>query len=163
MRVAIHGDTAALTAYCEAHGMTIVEEYDGDLEYYNGDCLVLVTDNCKDKNEYYYLKYKLLKRKIELVSTHWCDCAISDFVAYMIAQKNVRHGGRVMFGYRRVNGESVEDPVAMAAVRRIFELRDAGCSLKKISADPEVHYTDGRDLPVSTIQVILRNREKYER
>lgn len=166
MRVAIHGDREKLEEYCEAHGMTIVEEHDGDPVDYHGDCRVLVTDNCSDKNEYYRLKYKLLKRKIELRSTHWCDCAIADFVEYMVCEdkrnRREKHGGRVMFGYRRLHGKVVVDPMAMAVVRRIFKLRDAGLTLKKIAADPDVCYVDGTDLPLSTIQTILKNRSRYE-
>ena len=159
MRVAGHGDVAD---YCNAHGMTIVEQYTGDLENYNGDCLVLVTDNCKDKNEYYYLKYKLMKRKITLLSTHWCDCAIADFVEYMAAQRGAKRGGRLMFGFKRENGEVVEDEVSMRIVRRIFEMRDQGKKYREIAADPDVCYPDGRDLPVGTIQTILKNRSRYE-
>lgn len=162
MRVAAHGD---VEAYCKKRGMAIVERYDGKLDDYNGDCLILVTDNCRDKNEYYYLKYKLLKRKIELVSTHWCDCVIADFVAFMEQReredRREKSGGRLMFGFKREDSAIVEDPVAMATVRRIFELRDLGWKYREIAEDDGVCYPDGGKLPLSTIQTILKNRSRY--
>ena len=50
---------------------------------------------------------------------------------------------------------------AMAVTRKIFELRDAGYTLRQISEHPEVGYLDGRKMSVSTIQVILKNRSRY--
>lgn len=155
MRVVAHGD---VDAYCDAHGMVIVERYTGKLEEYNGSGFVIVTDNCADKNEYYWLKYQLLHRRVILMSTHWEDKDLSDFIEYMAARdaekkKKPKRGGRVLFGKR--------SEAEMAAVRRIFELRDAGHTLRQISDDPEVRYPDGRQIPVSTIQVILGNRGRY--
>lgn len=153
MIVVAHGN---VDLYCEKHDMTIGERYSGKLEDYSGDGLILVTDNCSDKNDYYYLKYMLRMRGIELVSTHWFDDGVEDFVAYMAqrdAERKVKRGGRRLFGL-----QSERD---MAVVRRIMELRDAGYTLRQISDDPGVSYADGRKMPVSTIQVILRNRGRY--
>ena len=153
MVVVAHGN---VDAYCEAHGMVIGERYTGSLEEYRGNGLILVTDNCADKNDYYYLKYRLRMRGIELVSTHWHDPAIEEFLAYQErrdAEQRRRRGGRRLFG--------TQSEEAMAVVRRIFELRDAGKTMREIAADPEVCYTDGQRMTVSTIQVILSNRERY--
>lgn len=155
MKVVAHGD---VDAYCEAHGMDITERHTGRLEDYSGHGLVVVTDNCADKNEYYWLKYKFLKRRIVLLSTHWEDRDLSDFVDYMntrdLETRRTHPGGRPLFGTR-----SEEE---MAVVRRIFELRDAGVTMRKIAEDPGVRYADGRKIPVSTIQVILGNRGRYD-
>jgi hypothetical protein len=163
MIVAAHGN---VDAYCEAHGMTIGERYSGDVGEYRGSCLVLVTDNCEDLNDYYYLKYRLMRRNVELVSTHWKDSSVEDFVQYLNQREKQKrkevYTGRVNFGFRRVDGETVEVPQDIRVARRIIELRDAGYSYRKITEDPEVCYSDGRKMPVSTIQVILRNRSKYE-
>jgi len=153
MVVVAHGN---VSEYCEAHGLTIGSRYEGKLEEYSGDGLILVTDNCADKNDYYYLKYRFRMRGIELVSTHWHDQGVEDFLEYKMkrdAERRVKKGGRRLFG--------LQSEEAMAVVRRIFELRDAGCTLRQISDDPGVKYPDGRKMPVSTIQVILKNRERY--
>lgn len=163
MIVAAHGN---VDAYCAAHGMTIGERYFGDVGEYAGRYLVLVTDNCEDLNDYYYLKYKLLRRKIELVSTHWGDDSVEDFVQYLAQreeeQRKNKYCGRLNFGFRKVDGKIVENPQEMVVVRRIIALRDAGAKYKEIVGDPDVCYPDGRRMSMSTVQVILKNRGKYE-
>lgn len=153
MNVVAHGN---VDAYCEAHGMQIVERYEGRLEDYQGKGIILVTDNCSDINDYYYLKYRLRMRGVELVSLWWHDQGIEEFLEYKMkrdAESRVKNGGRRLFG--------LQSEEAMAVVRRIFMLRDVGYTLRKISEDPDVRYLDGRKMPVSTIQVILKNRERY--
>lgn len=153
MIVVAHGDVCD---YCEAHGMTIWAQYIGRLEDYPGPGRIVVTDNCSDKNDYYYLRGIFRSKGFELISTHWYDPSIEEFLEYKQkrdAERRVKRGGRRLFGL-----QSVRD---MEVVRRIFELRDAGKTLRQISADPGVTYADGRQIPVSTIQVILSNRERY--
>lgn len=163
MIVAAHGN---VEEYCEAHGLTIGERYTGKVEDYRGDYLILVTDNCEDQNDYYYLKYKLLRRKIELVSTHWSDQGVNDFVRYLSQReadaRKKMYSGRLSFGFKRKAGKIVEDPVAIEIARRIVRLRDAGKTYREISEDSDVGYPDGRKMSISTIQEILKNRGKYE-
>lgn len=165
MIVAAHGD---VKAYCKEHGMAIGEVYSGALEDYRGRCLVLVTDADLDKNRYHYLKYKLLKRKVELICIHrQTDAEVGEFISYLNSQERRRqqelHKGRVPFGFRRDrSGEEVEDPESIAVARKIVKLRDAGWTYRKIVEDPEIRYPDGRKLSISTVQVILKNRSKYE-
>ena len=151
MIVCAHGE---VSEYCKNHGMTICDQHIGDIEEYQGVCRVLVTDAPMGENEFYALKLKMLKRGVELVSIDHSDEAMSEFVSYLAMQsRGGNGGGRPRFG----SGSEAE----MAVVRRIFELRDAGCTLREISESPEVAYLDGRRISVSTIQGILRNREKY--
>ena len=161
MLVAAHGN---VDSYCESHGMTIRERWYGEVEDYEGDCLVLVTDNCEDENEYYYLKYKLRRRKIELVSTHWSDKSKEEFISYLHSrdqsENKGKFSGRTAFGFYRVNGQVLESPEAMAIARKIVELRDAGWTYRRIAE--EVSHPDGRKMAVSTVQQILKNRSKYE-
>ena len=163
MNVAAHGN---VDEYCESHGMTVVERYSGDVAEYRGSCSILVTDNCEDLNDYYYLKYLLRKRKIELLSTHWHSEDVSAFVRYMSLREEKRrkgsYPGRMPFGFKRVGGVTVEIPEEIAVARRVIALRDAGAKYREIVADPAVAYSDGRRMSVSTIQVILRNRGKYD-
>jgi hypothetical protein len=137
--------------------MVIGSRYTGKLEEYDGNGLIVVTDNCADKNDYYYTRYLFRTRGIELISTHWHDPSIEEFMAYKEkrdAERRVNRGGRPLFGT-----QSERD---MAVVHRIFALRDAGKTMRQISNDPKVRYADGRQIPVSTIQVILRNRGRYD-
>jgi hypothetical protein len=50
-----------------------------------------------------------------------------------------------------------------AVVKRVLELRDKGFVYRQIKEDPGVHHPDGRSLSISTIQIIIKNREIYER
>lgn len=159
MLVAAHGN---VDEYCEAHGMTIVERYEGDVANYKGGCSVLVTDNCETVNEYYYLKHRLYRRKIELLSTHWSNEDLESFVTYMNSKTKNPVGRRLAFGFKYEGGQVVEDPETIWIARRIIELRDRGWLYREIQADEGVRYPDGRVMPLSTIQVILQNRKKYK-
>ena len=159
MIVAAHGD---VDQYCSEHDMIIGERYVGDLREYKGRG-PLVTDADIAKNEYFYIKYKMLLRKVQIISTRWASVELSEFVAYCAEQESQRRkeSGRVRFGYRRRGGMIVDDPAGMRVVDRIFELRDSGATYAQIQADEGVHHYDGRRMSISTIQVILNNREKY--
>lgn len=150
MIVCAHGE---VSEYCEKRDMIIIERYTGEIENYGGVCRVLVTDQEMSAGEYYYLKGKMLAMGIELVSTRYVD---TENLSYDVVQEacEKRPGpGRKRFGV----GSEAERVV----VDRIFELRDRGCTLKEISEDEKVCYLDGRKMALSTIQVILKNREKY--
>lgn len=149
MIVCAHGE---VSEYCENRDMIIVERYEGDIENYGGVCRVLVTDREMSSNEYFYLKGKMLLRGVELVSTRYID--MENLPQGVIRDVRETHSrGRRKFG----DGSVAE----RAVVDRIFELRDAGATLKEISEDEKVGYLDGRKMTVSTIQVILKNRNKY--
>jgi hypothetical protein len=51
----------------------------------------------------------------------------------------------------------------IAVARRIIALRDAGCTMKEIRDKDGVCHPDGRKLAVSTIQQIIKNRDKYKK
>lgn len=153
MVVCAHGDVAK---YCSDHGMVIHEELVGEIEEYEGICRVIVTDKKMGENEFYALKLRMLRRGIELVSTRFSDSDKANFVAYLAqSDRRTKHGGRRRFGE---NSESERLVVA-----RILELHDAGRGLREIAEDENVRREDGRELSVSTISFIIRNREKYER
>ena len=159
MVVVAHGN---VDRYCSEHDMIIGERYEGDLREYKGRC-PLITDADIPKNEYYYIKYKMLLRKVQIISVRWASAELSEFVAYCAEQEAKRRkvGGRVMFGYRRRGGVIVDDPAGMRVVDRIIELRDSGATYERIRNDEGVHHLDGRKMSISTIQVILGNRDKY--
>lgn len=159
MIVCGNGDVAA---YCKDHGMVIYEQYNGDLKDYRGNCAVLVTDQEMPRAEYYYIKCELLTRGVELVSIHYTDEAVMvEFLAYLAERRKERYGNRQMFGYYRKNGVVLPREESLDVVRRIFELRDAGYTLRVIQEDPDVHHPDGRKLSVATIQKIIKDRGKY--
>lgn len=149
MIVCAHGK---VSEYCESRDMIIVERYAGEIENYSGDCCVLVTDRDMSSGEYYYLKGKMLARGIELVSTRYVDTEnLAQGTVKDVSEKRKR--GRRMFGK--------DSEAEMAVVRRIFELRDAGRTLKEITEDENVRRMNGEKMSISTIQVILDNRDKY--
>lgn len=150
MIVCAHGE---VSEYCKKRDMIIVERYDGDIENYGGVCRVLVTDQDMSSGEYYFLKGKMLAQGVELVSTRYVDRENLSYDDVKYAAEKRKSGGRPKFGD---NSETER-----AVVDRIFELRDAGYKLRAIADDDEVRYSDGRKMSISTIQVILKNRNKY--
>ena len=160
MMVCGHGDVAE---YCRERDFLVCEQHTGAIEDYNGISRVLVTDQEMSETEYYALKDMFFSRGIELVSTRYKDSLVMmKYLNYQRENRKRVYGGRQMFGLRRVNGTVVENERAMAVVRRIWELRDAGLTLRAIQSDEGVHHPDGRKLSISTIQVIINNRKKYE-
>ena len=150
MIVCAHGE---VSEYCEKRDMIIIERYTGEIENYGGVCRVLVTDQEMSAGEYYYLKGKMLAQGVELVSTRYVD---TENLSYDVVQEVYEKRpvqGRKKFGERSEAEKVVLD--------RIFELHDRGYTLRKISEDEKVGYPDGRKMSISTIQVILKNREKY--
>lgn len=159
MMVCAHGDVAE---FCAERGMVIFEKCD-DLEHYTGVSRIIVTDQEMSEYEYYYLKGKLLGRGVELVSTrHTDDTLLAGFLAYQADRRKKNYGGRQRFGYRKENGVVVPTKDGMDVVNRILELRDAGFTLRKIQEDKGVHHPDGRPISISTIQQLIKNREKYK-
>ena len=159
MIVCAHGE---VSEYCKNYGLVICGEHIGDIEDYRGKLPVLVTDVDIPEMEFFALKERMLRRGVELVSTRYSDTAMAEYIAYQATGKRrEKSGGRAMFGYRWANGERTVIERDMAVVRRIFELRDAGWTYKRIADDDAVCYADGRKLSISTVQVIIGNREKY--
>lgn len=160
MVVCAHGD---VSRFCEEHEMEILEKYEGDLLNYNGKCLVIVTDQKMTREEYESLKCKVFGHGYELVSVDWTDDAIILALLRQTIANRKKRGGRQMFGFTKKNGEITEIPRLMYVARRIIELRDSGMTLKEIQNFPEIHHLDYKKISVSTIQQIIKNREKYEK
>lgn len=160
MIVCGHGD---VIDYCGNHNMVIVDWYVGEIDQYSGVCPVLVTDKEMSENEYYFLKSKLLNRGYELISVHHTDSECMSEQMVYTAQREIedrqKYVGRCKFGFKRENGEVVPHEGRFAVVKRIIELRDDGYTLKKISEN--VTDIDGSKLSLSTIQLIIKNREEY--
>ena len=160
MIVCGHGN---VTEYCSRYGMVICDTWDGDLESYSGACKVMVTDQEMSEMQYYHIKNKLLVRGFELVSVRYMDDpeVVRQFIRDAETRKQ-RYGVRQKFGYRKVDGVVVEDPEAMAVVRRVLELRDQRLSYRQIREDERVRYSDGRQLGTTTIMPICKNRSEYD-
>lgn len=160
MLVCAHG---AVSDFCKEHGMVIVEYFYGRIEDYSGVCRVLVTDQIEDESEYYYMKGKMLAHGIELISVKHKDCdKMLDYLAYVTkrdSEDRKKYGGRHMFGFSK-DGLTEH---GRAVVGRILELRDMGYTYRQIKEDSGVHHPNGNSLSISTIQIIVKNRKKYEK
>lgn len=160
MIVCAHGDVAV---FCEKHRMRILETYTGDLRNYKGNCPVIVTNQQMTREEYEELKCELFGRRVEMVSVDWTDGAvIMALLRKQVAQRGKR-GGRQPFGFYKKNGVITEIPEVIAVARKVIELRDKGYSLRDIKDRSDIRHPDGGELGLSTIQAIVKNREKYER
>ena len=162
MIVCAHGD---VYDYCVGHDMVIVDWHTDSIDNYSGVCPVLVTDAKMSEHEYYFLKGKYLSRGVELVSVQHEDTEqMSQYVMYL-AQKDIeerqKFAGRCKFGFKRENGEMVQHEERFKVVERIIELRDAGYTYKRITEDENVRDVDGSRLSLSTVQLIIKNREEY--
>jgi hypothetical protein len=160
MVVCAHGEVAV---FCEKHNIEILERYNGDLEDYSGNCAVIVTDQKMTREQYESLKCTMFGRGLEVISTDWTDDAIILALLRQTVERRKKRGGRQMFGFTKKNGVVVEIPEMMEVARRVIELRDAGITLKGIRSDGNVKHPDGRKISMSTIQLIIKNRDKYER
>ena len=157
MTVCVKGD---VELFCRERGLEVAEVYTGNIEDYSGPCTLFVTDMDTRDYEYYYLKGRLYSRGITLISTRGVENdTLVEYIAYTVGrEKRDKTGGRNMFGFRN-RGEMYDE--GKAVVRRILELRDAGYTYRKIQEDDGVHHLDGRKIGISTIQIILNNRDRY--
>lgn len=160
MVVCAHGN---VVDFCEKHDMQILTAYDGNLEDYHGNCAVVVTAQEMTRAEYDSLKCTLFGRGYELVSVRWTDDDVIIRLLLNQIEQRGRRGGRQMFGFYKRKGVIVENPAMIAIARRIIKLRDAGMTYREIREDAGVRHPDGGELSLSTIQVIIKHREVYEK
>ncbi len=158
MVVCAHGRVAK---FCETHGMQILESYEGDLEDYKGSGIVVVTDQKMTREEYDALKCTLFGRGVELVSPDWTDDEVILRLLRNQIENRKKRGGRQIFGFYKKHGRIAENPAMIAVARRVISLRDAGCKLREIQADDGVCHPNGEPLSLSTIQAIIKNRDRY--
>jgi hypothetical protein len=159
MVVCAHGNVAD---FCEKHEMEILEKYNGSLNDYKGSCAVIVTDQQMAREEYELLKCVLFGRRVELVSVDWTDDAvILALLRNQVAQRG-KHGGRQPFGFYKKNGVIAEIPEVIVVARKVIELRDKGWTLRDIQKHVDVRHPDSGELGLSTIALIIKNRDKYE-
>ena len=157
--VCAHGN---VKDFCDSKDMLICSEYSGELSDYHGGCRVLVTDQQMTKTEYYYHKDLLMRRGIDLISTgHEDTPEMLEYLAYSAERRREKYGGRQPFGYQRKNGVVVENESLISVAREIIALRDRGMTLREIQEASGIRHLDGRKISVSTIQQIIKNREKY--
>ncbi len=146
----------------------------------------------RDINIYFYYQGALLRKNIELISI--CEdfgqfgvfanmlkaftltCAemerenITKRTSMGRTVKSGRggySGGKAPYGYtsERGSGKLIINPSEVALVRRIFEVRDNGGTMKDVvvTLKAEGYKTrKGTDFQISTIQYILGNRKTYE-
>lgn len=156
---------------------------------------VIVAKNdriARDINVYFYYKMLLKQKDIVLISVSedfgqfGVFSGILEAFTLCVAQmerdnitkrtsmgrnvKSVRGGyagGKAPYGYSAVRGSGrlVINPAEVPLVRRMFELRDGGSTMKEIvqTLKAEGYKTrKGSDFQISTIQYILGNRKTYE-
>jgi hypothetical protein len=158
MVVCAHGN---VTEFCENHEMLVFEKHEGPLDEYKGSCPVVVTDQKMTREEYDRLKCVLFGAGIELVSVDWTDDEVILRLLRSQVDSRKNRSGRQMFGFYRKNGVLMENPALIVVARKVIELRDAGYTLRDIRGNPDIAWADGRRLAMSTIQAIIKNRDKY--
>lgn len=160
MVVCAHG---SVSEFCKNHEMEILEVFAGDLNDYKGKCAVIVTDQQMTREEYESLKCVLFGRGYELISTEWTDDAIILALLRQTIERRKKRGGRQIFGFYKKNGVITEIPEMIAVARKIIELRDNGWCLREIQGHKDIRHPDGGVIGISTIDSILKNRERYEK
>lgn len=73
-----------------------------------------------------------------------------------------KDGGRLPFGFHWVDGAITEVEVELAVARRVISMRDAGVKWREIAESDGICRSDGSKMSISTLQVIVANRSKYE-
>lgn len=144
----------------------------------------------RDINVYYYYKMMLMKKNVKLISIAEDFAQFGVFApmleAFTLCVANMERdninkrtsagrkvkaadggysGGRAPMGYKVERHALVVNEEEAKAVRRIFELRDAGVVMLDIVAtlNREGYKTrNGKEFLISTVQSILGNRKTYE-
>lgn len=154
--------------------------------------VVAKTDRiARDINLFYAYKLELIKRDIKLVSAtesiNTGDAVTSmileNFLAVIaeVERENIKcrtaggraiksakggySGGKAPYGYKVSNGSLVINEPEVPLVKRIFELRDSGSTMKNICETLKVEgfkNRKGTDFAISTIQYVLGNRKTYQ-
>lgn len=158
MVVCAHGN---VSEFCKNHEMEILEVFTGDLKDYKGKCAVVVTDQKMTREEYESLKCVLFGHGFELVSVEWTDDAIILALLRQTIERRKKRGGRQLFGFYKKNGVIAEIPEVVAVARKVIELRDKGWTMRDIKEHADIRHPDGGELGISTIESIIKNREKY--
>lgn len=142
----------------------------------------------RDTNIYFYFKYKLKSKGMELISANSQEDfgglgifapVIETLIAVMAEQERERinqrmtsgrdikskqggySGGKAPYGYKAVDGELVINEKESENVKRIFELREGGMSLRKIASNVD-YGRNGKEMTAGTIKSILDNEEFYK-
>lgn len=137
-------------------GVTVVGRYNGEIREYRGDEALYTSERMSDI-EYYYLKYKMLQKGVELIHSEKNVPVLEEFVRYLIQHERPRrHHGRYPYGFISRNEVMIKDPEKFALARKIIEMRKKGITYRKIRSEL------GIAMSISTLSRIWANRELYE-
>lgn len=165
MNVTGIGDVAE---FCQKKHMTVTETWDGDPLLYQGRSKMIVWGGYHRMFEFYYVKFKLLRRGVGLLSVQdYGDMGyvLEQFVVYL-AQREKGPGSRAPFGWHRERGELVPVPEELALADEILRLRGEGCSYREISRRllaEGMLRPGGVSVSVGTIGRVCSRKELYQR
>lgn len=165
MIVCAHGN---VTEFCRENGLTVAARYVGEIVDYRGEIKTIVTDQQMGAQEFLYLRMIMLGKGYDVRSIQYptIDKKINEFLEFVgtqeIHRRKEKYGGRQPFGYRKVGTEIREIPEMIAVARKIIEMKDSGATLRQIHEAQGICHPDGRKISISTIQQIIKNRERYE-
>lgn len=158
------GDVAE---FCQKRGMTVTERYEGDPLLYRGPGKTIVWGGYHKMFEFYYVKFKLLRRGIGLLSVQdYGDmgAVLEQFVAYL-ARRERDAAGRPPFGWRREEGGLVPVPEELRLADEILLLHSGGCSYREIAQRLRAEgktRPDGVSVSVSTVTRVCKRKELYQ-
>lgn len=165
MIVCGHGD---VTAFCKENGFTVAARHTGEIIDYRGEIKTIVTDQKMSAQEFLYIRMIMLGKGYDVRSIQYpnIDRKMDEFLEFVGTQEMYRrkekYGGRQPFGFRKVGNEIREIPEMIAVARKIIEMKNEGATLRQIHESEGICHPDGRRISVSTIQQIIKNRERYE-
>lgn len=162
MKVVANGN---VQKFCELNGMEVIGEHRGNPDTYRGTCRVLVTDMELSLFEYHYLRYRMLRRGYTLISPHYGQDLISQFVDYLVSRERPeRRGGRQPFGFVWAKTHREIEVHETEVARIVIGLRDRGASYREIVRYlSENGYTNrtGDQIKLNTVRMIIKNRDLY--
>ncbi len=159
--------------YCSSQGYVVAQRYNGPPLEYDGAHSILVTDADMGLFEFYYTMWRLLFRGVTLVGTKDFGEAgkvLEKFVRYLVAQELLRRrrerkGGRQPYGFHWRDGQVLQVESEMEMVREVFRLRDqehkSYREIAELLTERGYRTRGSREITISTVQGILRNRERY--
>lgn len=154
--------------FCARRGWRVREAWGGSPLEYRGSGECLVWGGYHPMFEFYYIKFRLLRRGVDLIPTQdYGDLGyvLDQFVSYAAKRdREGRRGGKVPFGWRSEGGELVPVPGELAAADEILLLRENGMSLRGIErwlAEHNRTTRDGRPVTVNVIRAVCAKKGMY--
>lgn len=156
--------------HCKRLKLNVLERWPGEPLDYRGPGKLIVWGGYHRMFEFYYVKYRLLRRGITLLGIQdYGDLGdvLDQFVKYLAQRDHETHrGGRSAFGWQWVDGKRVPVPEELRIADRVLLLRESGCSYREIVRRLEqdgMRTKEGKAIGITLIAGICRQKKEGQK